>query len=199
MPTTSSTLLSRVGEGDEAAWREFDASYGNLIVRYCCRVGLRYPDAEDIRQIVMARLSQALRSFAYERTKGQFRGYLGKVVRNEIARLFARPDPAQLPVDNSASVQEPLEADWDEEWIQHHLRMAMTRVRQLHDPRSVKVFERLLAGDTVAEVAASFDLTVDAVHKVKQRIRDRLKEIVAKQVREEDELDGGAKRSLSDA
>jgi RNA polymerase sigma factor (sigma-70 family) len=187
MPTTSSTLLSRVGEGDEAAWREFDANYGNLIVRYCCRVGLRYPDAEDIRQIVMAKLAQALRSFAYERTRGHFRGYLGKVVRNEIARHHARPDPPRSRVDDCVSLQDLPGAEWDEEWIQHHLRMAMTRVRQLHDPRSVEVFERLLAGDTVAEVAASFDLTVDAVHKVKQRIRDRLKEIVAVQVREEDD------------
>ncbi len=189
--TTSSSLLSRVGDGDEAAWREFDARYGNLIIRYCCRLGLQHTDAEDIRQVVMARLTRALPSFHYQRTRGRFRTYLGHVVRNEVARRFARPGSHLPSVDldersqAEAAGSEPLDADWEKEWIQHHLRLAMRRVRQSHDPRSVKVFERLLAGETPAEVAVALGMNLEAVHKVKQRIRDRLREIVAEQIRDE--------------
>jgi DNA-directed RNA polymerase specialized sigma24 family protein len=68
-------------------------------------------------------------------------------------------------------------------------------VRQVHDARSVEVFEALLGGRSAAEVAASFGLSVDAVYKVKQRIRDQLKDLVARQVRDEDEPDGRPGRS----
>ncbi len=193
--TTSTTLLSRVGAGDEDAWAVFDARYGNLIVRYGCRLGLKHADSEDVRQVVMVKLSQALRSFHYRRERGRFRGYLGQVIRNEVARQLGRPDPSRSRVgapgpSTLEATSAPAEAEWEREWVQHHLRMAMRRVRQVHDPRSVKVFERLLSGDSAAEVASSFGMSVDAVYKVKHRIRDRLRDIVAEQIRDEDESDG---------
>ena len=62
----------------------------------------------------------------------------------------------------------------------------MRAVRQSHDPASVAVFDRLLAGESVATVAAAFAMNEPAVHKIKQRIRDRLKELIAVQIAEED-------------
>ncbi len=185
--STSSSLLSRAGDGDETAWREFDARYSSLIIRYCCRLGLQHTDAEDIRQVVMARLARALPSFQYQRTRGRFRTYLGHAVRNEVARRFTRPASPLQAVDlDETAGPEPLDANWEREWIEHHLRMAMLRVRQTHDPKSVRAFERLLAGETPAEVAATLGMSAEAVHKVKQRIRDRLREIVAEQIHDEE-------------
>ncbi len=69
--TTSPTLLSRVrNPADKVAWREFDARYGEMIVRYGRRRGLQHADAEDIRQIVMVRLSKALLAFNYSPRRG---------------------------------------------------------------------------------------------------------------------------------
>ena len=73
--------------------------------------------------------------------------------------------------------------------------MAMRCVRQTHDPRSVKVFECLLAGEIPVEIAASFGMSVQAVYKVKQRIRDRLRKFVAAQIRDEDEPNGRSEQS----
>ncbi|MCH9003397.1 MAG: hypothetical protein IIC02_12565 [Planctomycetes bacterium] len=56
----------------------------------------------------------------------------------------------------------------------------------------MEIFDRLLAGDTVNTVAGDYQTTTQAVHKVKQRIRDRLKELIAAQVKDEDDLDGNA-------
>ena len=67
-----------------------------------------------------------------------------------------------------------VEAEWEEEWMHHHYRLAMETVRETADPKSVAVFERLLAGDSTDQVAQAFGMTRDAVHKVKQRLRDRL-------------------------
>ena len=92
---TQPSLLSRVRDGsDQAAWREFEAKYHELLLRYCRARGLQRSDAEDVRQIVMMNLAKFLRNFDYSPEKGGFRSYLGRVVRNSISRHFSRPNPA---------------------------------------------------------------------------------------------------------
>jgi predicted ATPase with chaperone activity len=63
--------------------------------------------------------------------------------------------------------------------MHHHLRLGMRRIRQTYEPRSVQIFERLLEGDSVRHVAKSFGTSEQAVHKVKQRIRNMLKRVIA--------------------
>jgi DNA-directed RNA polymerase specialized sigma24 family protein len=74
--------------------------------------------------------------------------------------------------------------------VNHHYSRAMLTIRETFEPRSVEVFDRLLGGEGVEEVGASFGLSVQAVHKIKQRIRDRLKQLIALQIREENDPDG---------
>lgn len=196
--TTQPSLLSRVRDpADDASWREFDAKYRELILRYCRARGLQTSDAEDVRQIAMANLAKSLRSFEYKPARGRFRGYLGQVVRSAISRCFKRPNPQARALDTN--ILAAVEADdggqtdevWEREWVRHHYRQAMLTVRNAFDPKSVQMFDRLLAGDGVGQVASNFQTTTQAVHKVKQRIRDRLKELIADQIKEEDD-DGGA-------
>ncbi len=197
MYTTSVTLLERFhGGADGAAWREFDARYGELILRYARRCGLQHSDADDVRQMVMVKLTRALPEFQYAAGRGRFRSFLGRIVRNEIARYFGSPSGAPLRVD-IRGVNATREADdeqpddrWDREWIDHHLRLAMQQVRRSCEPRSIEVFERLLAGDSIDAVASAFRMTAQGVHKIKQRMRDRLKGLVAAQIDEEDRTDG---------
>lgn len=196
--TTRPSLLSRVRNlSDHAAWREFDEAYRDLILRYCARRGLQRNDAEDVRQMVMLNLARQLRTFTYQPDRGRFRDYMGRVVQNAIHRYFRRPRPESrgldtdvvAGLDDDSELRERDEA-WEAEWMLHHYRMAMATVRETAEPRSVRVFERLLAGESTDEVAAAMGMKRDAVHKVKQRLRDRLKELVAQQVLEEDGLEG---------
>ena len=195
--TTSPTLLSRVrNPADKVAWREFDTRYGEMIVRYGRRCGLQHADAEDIRQIVMVRLSKALLAFNYSPLRGKFRSFVGRIVRNEVIRLISRPKIASRGVDSDGGKsrepvnEQELDRQWEREWADHHLRRAVAQLRRTHEPRSIEVFEQLLAGQTVECVAAEFKMTTQAVHKVKQRIRNRLKELIAGQIREEDQPNG---------
>jgi len=190
--TTHLTLLSRVRDlDDNHSWREFDTRYRDLILRFCRSRGLQQSDAEDVRQIVMLNLARALRTFEYQPARGRFRGYLGRVVANAIHRHFRRPQLEQRGLETSVTSElsdgdpERLEAQWDREWMHHHYRLAMNTVRETAEPRSVSVFERLLAGDTTDQVAEDFSMTRDAVHKVKQRLRNRLKALVQEQVHDE--------------
>jgi len=189
-------LLSRVrNAADHAAWAEFEARYRDLILRYALARGLQHADAEDVRQIVMMSLASAMRGFSYSPQRGRFRDYLGRVVRNAVAKMKGRPNrgPAGLDSDVGATLQADDGAGddsvWEQEWVDHHYRLALRTLRDTFDPRSVEVFEQLVNGKTVAEAAAHFGMSQQAVHKIKQRARDRMRELIAAQIRHEDEPD----------
>lgn len=192
--TTRASLLARVRDGsDNQAWGQFARSYGDLIVRYARARGLQYCDAEDVRQVVLLYLSRALREFRYTPERGRFRDYLGTASRNAVNRFLSRPKGAAacLSIDGIA---EPAAADrdalWEQEWVDHHYRMALEAIRDRCEARTLEVFERLLGGATVAETAREFGMSAEAVEKVRQRLRERLRVQVAAQLRAEDDADG---------
>jgi len=191
--STRVSLLMRVRDfEDHAAWHEFDARYRELILRYCQRQGLQAADAEDVRQMVMLNLARQLRRFEYRPQLGRFRNYLGTTVRNAIHRLFRSPrrefaglleEELPIPDESSAAKEDEI---WEAEWMHHHYRLAYASLAQTLPPRSLAIFTRLMEGADVDTVAAEFHSTRDAVHKVKQRVRNKLRDLVAAQVEEED-------------
>ena len=60
--------------------------------------------------------------------------------------------------------------------------------QQLAHPGADRAGIQIVAGDSIEAVAHQFELTEQAVHKIKQRIRDRLKNLIESQVREEDDV-----------
>ena len=187
-------MLSRLRDlGDHDSWSAFDERYRELILRYCRRKGLQPSDAEDVRQMVMLNLAKQLRTFQYDVHKGRFRQYLGMVVRNAIHRLFRSPNAKLGGLDTAVESQlqaqpdERLDELWEEEWMASHYRRALKVVRQSSEPQSVVAFEALLAGQNLDQVASKLGMSREAVQKVKQRMRDRLREVVAKQVQEEED------------
>jgi len=193
---TRISLLSRVrNPSDQSAWVEFEARYRELILRYALACGLQHSDAEDVRQIVMMSLATALRNFSYSPERGRFRHYLGRAVRNAVARMKARPNHGAIVLDSyvgttfEADDDVGIDSAWEQEWVDHHYRLALRTLRQTFEPRSVEVFERLVEGATVAEAAANFGMSQQAIHKIKQRARDRMKDIIASQICDEEEPD----------
>jgi len=191
--TTRPSLISRVRDpADQAAWSEFDARYRELIFRYGMRCGLSAADSEDVRQMVMMRLVRVLPSFRYDAARGRFHDYLYRVMRSVISDFRACPATRGHAVVDDEMIARLADDDgradgaFEREWLDNHLRLALASVRETSDPRSVAVFERLLAGASVEQVAAEFEMTADAVHKVKQRIRDRVQARISEQIREEE-------------
>jgi RNA polymerase sigma-70 factor (ECF subfamily) len=196
---TQPSLLSRVRDpSDEAAWREFESKYRELLIRFCRRQGWQQADAEDLVQTVMASLVRTLPGFVYDRQRGRFRDYLYRAVRNAMTQRSARPreragalDPDRDgPGPGSVRDDPASAAAWEQEWVDHHYRLAMAGVRASFEPRSVEVFERSVAGEKVEALAAVFGMSTQAVHKVRQRIKARLEELIAVQIRDEDRVDG---------
>jgi RNA polymerase sigma factor (sigma-70 family) len=194
---TRASLLSRVRDtADHEAWRDFERTYRDLVLRYSARRGLQPMDAEDVFQRVLLKLLRALPRFTYDPARGRFRDYLYRAVRSAISDHAARLERTPAPVDSdmlelagAAGPDAPaLDSAWDQEWADHHYRLALATLRDTFDPRSLEMFERLLAGARVDAVALEYATTPGAVHKVKQRVRDRLKELIEQQVEEEDRV-----------
>jgi len=190
---TRVSLLDRVrNHADHEAWREFDERYRELILRYCRRRGLQQSDAEDVRQAVMLNLAKKLKTFEYSPQRGRFRSYMGQTVANAIRRHFRRPRPDNQGLDTDVvsdlSGLDEVEQDqvWEDEWMLYHYRLAMQTVRRSAEVKTVEIFEHLLAGESIDDVASRFGMKRDAVHKVKQRMRDRLRDQIAHQVQEEE-------------
>lgn len=194
--TTSTTLLTRLrNSSDSAAWREFDERYRELLMRFCITRSVPRLDAEDVVQHVLTGLVKTLPKFVYDRSRGRFRDYLFRCVRNSISQWAARTNGRPAPLDTDSAENLPTagtdaaEIDaWEQEWVAHHYRLAMRTVEQTFDPRSVEVFNRSIAGATVADLAREFDLSEPAVHQLRRRLRDRMQELVAEQIRQEDEV-----------
>ncbi len=191
MDTTRISLLERLRDAEDAgAWREFDTRYRDLVLRYCRACGLQAADSEDVHQAVLMSLARSMNGgFVYDRKRGRFRRYLGRAVRNEVIRFHRRraATPDELAGDCMADDVE--DERWEREWQNHHLRLALRALRQRHAPNHMHVFDRLLDGETVEGIAQTSGFSVDAVYKIKQRVRRRLEEQILEQIREEDALE----------
>ncbi len=200
--TTRLTLLSRVRDPrDAAAWREFEETYREMLLRFCLSQGVQHADGEDAVQRVFMSLSRTLPGFTYDPARGRFRDYLFRSVRNAISGMRAKRRPivgaGSLEEDGErgdgivegAAGTEPSPAEaaaWEKEWIAHHYRRALARVRDQFDARSVEVFERNIGGVSVQLLGQEFGMSEDAIYKLRTRIRARMQELVEEQIVEED-------------
>lgn len=190
---TRATLLARLGESSPEAWSEFERTYRALVRSFCHRLGLQAAEIDDVWQLVLMGLVSGMPSFRYDPGRGRFRSYLLSSVRRAVARQRrgARADCAPVEVFEDGTLEaraDGLEELWEREWTDHHFRLAHANLRRTFERKSVAMFELLLAGQSVQEVAARHATTPQAVHKVKQRVRDRLRALVAEQIRREDRL-----------
>ncbi len=195
---TSPTLLDRLRDpADGAAWARFEAAYGDLVVRYCRAKGLQVADAEDAWQLTLVKLSRAISKFKYDRARGRFRDYLFVVVRSVLATGAYRTGGHRAGVTGGERIsgdEVPEEfaratcddETWEREWRDFHFRRAWSSIARDFEAQSLAAFECLLAGQGVRQVADRFAMTEPGLHKIKQRVRDRLAEQIRVQVLEED-------------
>jgi len=198
--STSASLLSRVrSPGDHAAWSEFQGRYRELLLRFCRKRGLQHADAEDAVQSVFVSLARTLPQFTYDPQRGRFRDYLYRCLRNTLSewhqRTIAGPqaldtsmqDALAAPDDNPGGGDAAL---WEQEWVAHHFRHALERIRAEFDAHNVEMFERNVSGEPVAQLVSAFGVSEEAFYAARRRIRLRLQDLIAEQVRDEDRVDG---------
>jgi RNA polymerase sigma-70 factor, ECF subfamily len=175
---TTQLLPYLAAGGNEESWRAFVVRYRPRILRWCRR--LQADDAEEVASRVLHKLVVGLARGMYRRhDSGTFRGWLRRVVGNEIID-FVRQHRSSQPADDilqswpdPASIDE-LAGELDEQFQAdcERAEQVCVRVRGRVQPQTWEVFARTyLQGQEVCDVARELGLTLSGVYKARDRVR----------------------------
>lgn len=190
--TTHISLLERLGKtSDELAWGEFCRRYGDLIRNFARVQSLQPSDCDDVLQDVLVALAKAMPGFTYDPAKGKFRSYL-KTVALHVIFARSRQKRGEVALEDIGTAVEQdsaassIDALWDAQWRQYHLRQAMITIEAEFSAGDLAAFQRYaIAGKPVREVAEELQMSADQVYQAKSRILRRLSQVIAAQVEEE--------------
>ena len=181
---TRQTLLKRLHDKyDNDSWKEFVDTYRNYIYVVIRRMGIDEADAEDIVQQVLMKLWEKLPEFCYD-DKKRFRSFVAAITRNKVNDFIRSRKAESARLDKK--LQESIEAGLNNinlpqveviaqrEWELFITNMAMKNIRSSFKGNAVEVFEKMLAGMPVDEIAARLDIKINTVHQLNKRVRDRM-------------------------
>jgi RNA polymerase sigma-70 factor (ECF subfamily) len=183
-------LLSQLRQdpSDQAGWDEFVGRYGLHLYRWCRQWKLQDADAEDVTQIILVKLMQKLRAFAYDPSRS-FRGWLKTVAHHtwrdfEDSRRHTQPTAGDGQVQTlmlNLEAREDLAQKLEEAFDLELLEAAKMRVRLRVAPHTWEAFRLMaLEGVPVAEVAARVHLQVAMVYVAKSKVQKMLQEEIEK-------------------
>ena len=183
-PLTRETLLLRIRDrGNADAWKQFVDVYAPLIQMYACRKGLQASDAADVTQEVMQKIATMIHRFDYDRCRGQFRGWLHTLTRNQVINFRKRHH--KLRGSGDTSVQQLLEAqptnddvkEWETVYQRQVMSYAMRQVRAEFTDLHWQAFE-MTAIEHIrpADVSTRIGMSVGAIYVAKSRVVARLRE-----------------------
>lgn len=187
---TSPSLLARLkaAETDQPAWEEFVRRYGPLIHGWCRHWRLPESDAEEVTQVVLVKLAEKMRAFAYDPSRS-FRAYLKTLARYAWCDfLEARKRPgagsgdsrvlrALEAVEAGDDLVQRLNVQFDHELLAE----ARNRVQQRVEPRTWEAFLlTAVEGLSGAEAAQRLGVKVATVFKAKSRVQQLLQDEVAR-------------------
>ena len=185
---TSSTLLGRLRRDprDQAAWSDFVARYQPRILDWCRGWGLQEPDAQDVTQAVLLKLSRSMETFVYDRSRS-FRGWLKTIAHHAWRDLVAERKRAGVGSGDSrmGELLENIQAGdglvqhLAEEFRRELLDEAMARVRPRVAPRTWDAFRlTALEGCSGAAAAAQLEMKVAHVYVAKSEVKTMIREEV---------------------
>ncbi len=194
---TRQTLLERAcNRGDEAAWTEFVGYYHAFILMVVRKMGIQQPDADDMVQAVTLKLWKNIDRFKVDAERAKFRTWLSAVIRNTVidhinqrTRQFentgAMADNCNaLPQFMETTSQPDLDRLISSEWEAYVTTLAMENIKPLFSSRAIEVFSMMLDGAEPHAVSEQFGIQENSVHKLKNRVKDRLIEEI-RRIREE--------------
>lgn len=187
-PSVHTTLLVRLRDRDEQAWRDFDFLYGPLIESWCAGAGVTEDVIHDIRQEVFRAVAQHIASFRRDRTGDTFRGWLWQITRNKIRdhwRLERRRPQAQggtefhqrlLHLPDVLLSSLPPTSVAEERGIIHR---ALQLVRSEVAARTFEAFRLVVIEEVPApDVAKRLGMTTGAVYVAKSRLLKRIRQLL---------------------
>lgn len=183
--TTTELLAGLHDSGNRAAWDEFDRRYRPILIAFLRRMGLSDADAADVAQETLACFVQDYRRNKYDRAQGRLRSWLIGIARCRLADLRRARGRRREARGESAIVDLPADAEaetaWDAAEHRYIFEQAISELRKtarFHE-RTVEAFDRaVLQREPIETVSAALGLTPQEIYNAKNRVVQRLREIV---------------------
>ncbi len=190
---TRATLLDRLKNWeDQSSWQEFFDIYWKLIYRFARKAGLTDAEAQDVVQDTLVAVAKHMPTFKYDPTVGSFKAWLLNLTRWRIVDQFRKRGPIAphspdagdtsrtATVERVPDEKSPdWESLWETDWQQTVFEAAMNRVRRQLDPQKFQIFDFYVNHEWPPDkVAQAFNVAVNQVYLVKNRVTEMLREEV---------------------
>ena len=183
--TTTELLEGLHQQSNRAAWNEFDRRYRPILVGFLRRMGLNETDAADVAQETLACFVQDYRARKYDREKGRLRSWLIGIARYRLADVRRRAVQRRELRGESAIDETPAEGEAESAWEAEEKRfifeqaVADLRRTTRFNEQTISAFERVvLRQEPVETVSAELGLTPQEIYNAKNRVVERLRELV---------------------
>ena len=188
-PSTHKSLLAKIHDGDEVAWREFYGRYAPVI-RY---VGTLYrfnaSECDDLVQSVMLKFFDAEKKFVWDERRARFRTYFAAVIRSQAVEYIRANSRARRDLPASDDACDPFAGEFMAEWRKVVLEEALDALRLRVDAVTFQAFELYaLQRRDAAEVAEVLGVSRSQIYVAKSRCLKILRTIAAEYERLDGEL-----------
>lgn len=184
---TRSSLVHKLKDwSDQKSWQTFFDTYWKLIYTVAMRNGLSDAEANDAAQETIVAVAKAVKNFEYDRSKGNFRGWLMRWASWKIKDQFRKrshwqhtvgptqetegEDRTSLP-DRIPDPQDGFAKLWQEEWEENLREAVMSRVRTKVPAKQYQIFDcYILKGWPVDQVAMTLGVSRASVYLARTRV-----------------------------
>lgn len=185
-PSTSVSLIRRVGKQDPLAWQRFVSIYAPLVYSWCRRKRISGEDSSDIMQEVFLAVSGSIDGFQRDSGRRPFRAWLHGITSFKIIDHFRRVERGPVAIGEDV-IEATMEQVPDEDsyvndkqqTIRDHqlvLHQTIEAIRDDFPEKSWKAFYRTAVdGQTAPQIAQELGLSPDNVRQIKYRILRRLR------------------------
>ncbi len=185
-PSSSSSLLEAVRNGDPNAWRRLTEIYGPLVYQWGQRAGLQAADAADILQQVFVSVFASIEGVHWDRPGDSFRGWLRTIFQSRLMDHYRqrRHQPGLIDdshwirglADPNGLAESAASGDDSAAVIHRVLRVIQQDFR---DTTWQAFWRSVVEGQPTSQIARDLNLTPAAVCMSRARVLRRIREMLS--------------------
>ena len=187
LPTRHSLIERARSRNDSKTWEDLLDYYESFIRKILLRMGFRGMDLEDVRQQVLLKLWQGLKSYKRDPGRARFRNWLSTLIRNSAINWIKaqRQNKREFilqsgDLERIASEGPEIEQLIEQEWQRHVVTLAIENLQQVFSGKALEVFALSLEGESVESIAATLDLRKESVYVLRTRVKARVRQEIAR-------------------
>lgn len=177
--TTHFSIIDGIKHDSETAWDRFLKCYAPLIKLHGRDCGLDENYLDDLVQEVLLAISKTCENFNYDASRGHFRNYLRRIIRNKANDILREKyRNARLPVPEEED--DTLDELFMQEWKEHIRTNALRLLRQSVTPMHYQIFEMINVHDKKPKFVADFyKMPLQTVYSINSRTEEKLKTLAS--------------------